>query len=178
MSKLAYVILGEGMGADFWTGNRVEELERLWADGLSGAEIARRMGASNRNVIISKAHRMGLTRIKIVPMSTPLARIAPRRQALPSIAPVMRAPPPPPLPDADIGRSRVLAAQAAPHRCRWPIGDPRLDDFGYCDAARTSFNPPYCDEHLREKRDAKQPRGPVERLMRGADRNIVVTGDE
>jgi GcrA cell cycle regulator len=31
--------------------------------------------------------------------------------------------------------------------CRWPIGDPRHDDFHFC-GAQTLAGSPYCDLHL------------------------------
>ena len=44
-----------------WTPERVAELTRLWADGLSAAQIARSMGGITRNAVIGKVHRMGLS---------------------------------------------------------------------------------------------------------------------
>jgi GcrA cell cycle regulator len=42
-----------------WTDDRVETLKRLWADGLSGGEIARRL-VITRNAVIGKVYRLGL----------------------------------------------------------------------------------------------------------------------
>lgn len=44
----------------FWTDERVETLKRLWADGVSTAQIANELGAKSRNAIIGKASRLGL----------------------------------------------------------------------------------------------------------------------
>lgn len=47
-----------------WTDERVSTLRQLWADGLSGAVIAKQMNAKSRNAIIGKAHRLKLPRRK------------------------------------------------------------------------------------------------------------------
>ena len=42
-----------------WTPERIAKLEELWAEGLSTAEIGRRLGVS-KNAVVGKAHRMKL----------------------------------------------------------------------------------------------------------------------
>ncbi|MBR2124314.1 MAG: GcrA cell cycle regulator [Acetobacter sp.] len=42
-----------------WTEKLVEQLKQLWTDGLSTAEIGRRLGIT-KNAVIGKAHRLGL----------------------------------------------------------------------------------------------------------------------
>ena len=44
-----------------WTDERVEELKKLWAEGLSASQIATRMGGVTRNAVIGKVHRLGLS---------------------------------------------------------------------------------------------------------------------
>ena len=43
-----------------WTDQRVADLRRLWAEGLSASQIARRLGNTTRNAVIGKVHRLGL----------------------------------------------------------------------------------------------------------------------
>ncbi len=43
-----------------WTEQRVADLRRLWAEGLSASQIARRLGNTTRNAVIGKVHRLGL----------------------------------------------------------------------------------------------------------------------
>lgn len=50
-----------GKSAGIWTDERIEELRRLWAEGLSAAEIALRMRIKTRSAVIGKLHRLGLT---------------------------------------------------------------------------------------------------------------------
>jgi GcrA cell cycle regulator len=45
-----------------WTPDRVEQLKQLWAERLSASAIAARLGRGiNRNQVIGKAHRLGLS---------------------------------------------------------------------------------------------------------------------
>lgn len=49
------------MPADFeWTPERVAELTKLWATGLSASEIGRRMGIT-KNAVVGKVRRLDLT---------------------------------------------------------------------------------------------------------------------
>ena len=43
-----------------WTDDRVEQLKKLWADGLSASQIASKLGEVTRNAVIGKVHRLGL----------------------------------------------------------------------------------------------------------------------
>ena len=42
-----------------WTSGAIDQLRALWAEGLSTAEIGRRMGVT-KNAIVGKAHRLDL----------------------------------------------------------------------------------------------------------------------
>ena len=43
-----------------WTDERVEQLKKLWSEGLSASQIASRLGEVTRNAVIGKVHRLGL----------------------------------------------------------------------------------------------------------------------
>ena len=43
-----------------WTEERVEQLKKLWTEGLSASQIAKRLGDVTRNAVIGKVHRLGL----------------------------------------------------------------------------------------------------------------------
>ena len=178
-----------------WTDERIALLTRLWIDGKSAAEIAPLIGPGiSRNSVIAKVHRLKLNSH---------SRMAPP-------PPVKKAPKPkprtvngglrPPLAfdevamqnrieamgqytDADMGRPRVLAAQADVRRCRWPIGDPRCDDFGYCNAWRDvmAFGAPYCEEHralaLDQKAMQRNALPDLERMIKNVDRTSTRKAD-
>ncbi|WP_366558457.1 GcrA family cell cycle regulator [Phenylobacterium sp.] len=42
-----------------WSEDRVERLKVLWADGLSGSQVAKQLGGITRNAVIGKVHRLG-----------------------------------------------------------------------------------------------------------------------
>ena len=58
-----------------WTDERVEQLKKLWSDGLSASQIAAELGGITRNAVIGKVHRLGLSgRTKAPSSSTPRPR--------------------------------------------------------------------------------------------------------
>ena len=144
-----------------WTDERVTTLKKLWLDGLSASQIAKQLGGVTRNAVIGKVHRLGLSgraapsqparpAFKAPRPARPAATAmpsAPRRviaaepAALPAVAqqpsvPAFRAEEP--------GSATVLTLGA--HMCKWPIGDPSLDNFTFC-GRRSEENGPYCHEH-------------------------------
>jgi len=44
-----------------WTDERVEQLKRLWSEGMSASHIAKALGGVTRNAVIGKVHRLGLS---------------------------------------------------------------------------------------------------------------------
>jgi GcrA cell cycle regulator len=160
-----------------WTDERVEQLKKLWADGLSASQIAAELGGITRNAVIGKVHRLGLSgRAKSPSSASPRPRKA--------RSPMMR-----------IGRASIrgntalahafeLEAEAVPElieniipigqrrtilelneqTCRWPIGDPGSSDFFFC-GGNTITGLPYCAYH---SRIAYQPAGERRRDRRPA----------
>lgn len=96
-----------------WTGEAIDLLRALWAEGHSTAEIGRRMGIS-KNAVVGKAHRLNLP-----PRPSPIRRDAaaqgprpaqPRRSAAPA------RPPAPPMRrlEAGFGAAPLTSRPAAP----------------------------------------------------------------
>ncbi len=156
-----------------WTEETIERLRALWAEGLSTAEIGRRMGIS-KNAVVGKAHRLNLparpSPIRRDGPGSPARAPAPRRitgSTLPPLGaaaePVAEvvAPPvmaPMPVVPRPVVREPVVVVKAPPLRavsqprigrssaCCWPIGEPGTKSFRFCDAA-ASAGKPYCTEH-------------------------------
>ncbi len=150
----------------FWNDDRVAELKRLWVhENLSGTQIAAAMGLKDRNAVMGKIHRLGITR-KIVAAadgetgSQTKAREPQPEAALPEPAPAVPAaeaappalatPPSPPEVPEPAAEPEPFAGhpvmQLKERSCRWPIGDPQKPGFRFCCAERLgSF--PYCAEH-------------------------------
>jgi len=100
-----------------WTVERVSELRKLWASGVSTAEIGRRLGVS-KNAVVGKAHRTGLA-----PRPSPIRR-----------------------PPVALSQRPVRLAPGGSAVCSWPFGDPQHDDFHFC-GAEALPGKPYCAEH-------------------------------
>jgi GcrA cell cycle regulator len=167
-----------------WTEERVAELKKLWAEGHSASQIAKRLGSVTRNAVIGKVHRLGLsgraTPSRPVKRPPRLARPKPQQQ-LPRQAAarganalaVREASSPAPhvevetniepqrLPNGDM----VTVLTVKDTMCKWPIGDPAESSFGFCGHA-TSENSPYCADHARV---AFQPAKKRERRAREFD---------
>lgn len=58
---------------------------------------------------------------------------------------------------------RVDLLDLRPHMCRWPIGDPRDEDFHFC-GRQKSRRYPYCDHHARVAFQPLPGRRPVKEI--------------
>lgn len=105
-----------------WTEERLADLKRLWSEGLSITQIGLEIGVS-RNAVVGKVHRMGL----------------PKRQS-----PIVRSDKPVEPPRRKL--SPIAVAEWDRHKCCWPIGDPRLEDFHFC-GDKIVDGRPYCEAH-------------------------------
>jgi GcrA cell cycle regulator len=149
-----------------WNSEQIDRLRGFWAEGLSTAEIGRRMGIS-KNAVVGKAHRLSLParpspiRRDAVPRAATPRPAAPRiplgREALPRELPrsaasaVRRAPPlvaAAPVPVAPPAPTAVVRSfpRAGARSCCWPIGEPGTADFRFC-TAESLAGKPYCAEH-------------------------------
>jgi GcrA cell cycle regulator len=138
-----------------WTEAVIAELRRLWTEGLSTAEIGRRLGVS-KNAIVGKAHRLALS-----PRPSPIHR-GPSAGAPPSPARRVMGPTLPPLAHAAPAAAEVPIARAQPQlrpvappavrsgtrfsACCWPIGEPGTASFHFC-GSEAMPNKPYCPDH-------------------------------
>jgi GcrA cell cycle regulator len=147
-----------------WTQEAIERLRAFWAEGLSTAEIGRRMGIS-KNAVVGKAHRLNLSS-----RPSPIRRDPQERRTTPSPRPPRQAPVARPMPSAPVMRPQAPAPQAAPvvlvapppaavrnpapprprlggsRTCCWPIGEPGTPEFRFCEGDPLSGKP-YCAEH-------------------------------
>lgn len=141
-----------------WTDERIERLKKLWADGLSCSQIASELGGITRNAVISKVHRLGLSgRAKRTAAATSRPRRAPqapRLRLVPKGVPQLNgngleydpgALSAPELIEIPVEQRKTLL-QLNEHTCRWPIGDPTLENFYFCGAEPIDT---YCAYHTR-----------------------------
>jgi GcrA cell cycle regulator len=171
-----------------WTEERVAELKKLWAEGHSASQIAKRLGSVTRNAVIGKVHRLGLsgraTPSRPVKRPPRLARPKPQQQLPRQAAPVRASSgatavavreafvvPMAAEPDANIEPQRlpngdmVTVMTVKDSMCKWPIGDPADSTFGFCGRASCQGSP-YCADHARV---AFQPAKKRERRAREFD---------
>ena len=160
-----------------WNDETIARLRELWAEGLSTAEIGRRMSVS-KNAVVGKAHRLNLpprpSPIRRDGVTTAARPAAPRRVTGPTLPPLSAAvpaaaaapaavPPPHRAPAPQAARpAAVRAVPYAPSRlstCCWPIGEPGTRSFRFCDSDATAGKP-YCSTHaalayvrVRDRRD-------------------------
>ena len=137
-----------------WTDDRVSILKKLWGDGHTAAEIAKQLGGVTRNAVIGKAHRLKLSnRVSPIQQNKKPANKNTQRK------PVEKAKVTPAIVVEKIARSPVKADVVSsgasyslmdlkPRMCRWPSGDPREEDFGFC-GDETISGIPYCEEHAK-----------------------------
>ncbi len=153
-----------------WAEETIVRLRALWDEGLSTAEIGRRLGVS-KNAVVGKAHRLDLpARPSPIRRDGPAGgaprRPAPRRVAGPTLPPLSSTTPiatgimPPPLAPLTPLTPKPLAppvARVAPPAprpygrivtCCWPIGEPGTRSFRFCDAS-SEPGKPYCSDHVK-----------------------------
>ncbi len=112
-----------------WTPERVAEVTRLWNEGLTTAEIGKRIGVS-KNAVVGKAHRLGLP-----PRPSPIKR-GKRPRARPPATMPRTAARPRPAPVFAVGNAA----------CKWPIGHPGDPGFRFC-GDPALVGKPYCQDH-------------------------------
>jgi GcrA cell cycle regulator len=138
-----------------WTDERISLLKQLWGQGMTASQIAERLGGVSRNAVIGKAHRLGLSsrpspiRGGVSTGPRPARQRSSARLAVPAgaasaslaapAAPRIEAPTPKPAP-------RRTAASGGNRACMWPVGDPKDQNFHFCEAPAETGRP-YCAAH-------------------------------
>ncbi len=151
-----------------WNEETIARLRAMWDEGLTTAEIGRRLGVT-KNAVVGKSHRLLLP-----PRPSPIRRMPagqtprpqPRRTVGPTLPPLQHAargpvpvpvPIPVPVSVSVLGRPvltvRPPALRALPSMaggrittCCWPLGEPGTPTFRFCDDAAQA-NKPYCGAH-------------------------------
>lgn len=137
---------------------------------------------ASKNACISQAHRMGLPNRNVGQVATESnkRRAKAKRAAAPRpVRPAPQPPKPTALDQRHLRRAEVKAALALPalhvglisgltsSQCRWPVGDPRAADFGFC-ARPAPGAGPYCACHQSASVDraatSQSHRGGIDRL--------------
>ena len=104
-----------------WTDEKIVRLKKLWQEGLTTGEIGKRLAVS-KNAVVGKAHRLGL-KGRPSPIKRQQKQVEVKK-------------------DTRVFTLTDLSAQT----CRWPIGDPKHEDFRFCGRA-VATGKPYCADH-------------------------------
>ena len=171
-----------------WTDQMVEDLKVMWKQGLTTAEIGKRLGVS-KNSIVGKVHRLGLSgrpspikkkedktaasapegkktsaekSVKVEKTETPKptkeivkepAKVAPKKEIKEEETVIVK-----PVEKEEVRISEcqksdfnksaktVSLTELDNHTCRWPIGDPKDENFHFC-GRKVRIGQTYCDEH-------------------------------
>ena len=144
-----------------WTDERIELLRRLWSEEFSASRIAAELGGVSRSAVIGKIHRLGLQgrgqpTISVKRQCKPRASQGGRKSwrtssigntALKAAPDVLGRPAIQPfLPQVVPLAKKLTFAKLTERTCKWPIGDPRGEDFHFC--GHDSLEAlPYCRYH-------------------------------
>lgn len=151
-----------------WTDEAVEELKRMWDRGMTTGQIAKALGVT-KNSIIGKVHRLCLTArpspIKKASVSSdkPTEKVEKTKKVTKSpkkaektekiekaentksessaiVVEVKKDSP------ASAEETNIPLVKLDNHTCRWPLGDPKDDDFCFC-GRKIKTGQTYCEEH-------------------------------
>lgn len=151
-----------------WTDDRITLLKRLWGEGKTAAEIAKALGGVTRNAVIGKAHRLKLSnRVSPIQQNNKKpAAVAVKTQPQPIERKIQKAP-------AQDNRKRVPLMDLKSNECRWPLGDPRDENFGFCGHAQIP-GLPYCAEHAKIAYQAATRN----RILKAEEAEVEITAEE
>lgn len=159
-----------------WNEERVEQLKKLWLEGLSASQIASRLGGVTRNAVIGKVHRLGLSgrattsrmkshrhrpRVSAAAAAKRLARSRFGNSGNPALRALYQPDVEPFQPAVEelvipLHERKTIQTLGECH-CRWPIGDPQTPDFHFCGKTKVS-GLPYCEFHSRRAFQPPQSR--------------------
>jgi GcrA cell cycle regulator len=146
-----------------WTEERVELLRKLWIEDFSASRIAEELGGVSRSAVIGKIHRLGLSgRDRPTPslkrQCKPRLSRSERRvwrpvsignSALKAEPEMLVESETQPFQSAVVPIAKKLTLEKlTEHTCKWPIGDPRGEDFHFCGHDSLEAQP-YCRYHAR-----------------------------
>lgn len=155
-----------------WNEEQVATLTQLWKEGFSAAQVAQQLVGFSRSAVLGKIHRLGV--------SGRDAPSRPRAVSGPSAAPqqgtshsgkrrarTRRRPVGPLDVPFDVSPTATLSTLSE-YGCRWPIGEPGADGFGFCGRLRAERGA-YCAGHAQmsfSRRLGAMPAKHIDHLVR------------
>tara|TARA_B100000965_G_scaffold286073_1_gene243951 strand:+ start:415 stop:873 length:459 start_codon:yes stop_codon:yes gene_type:complete len=126
-----------------WTYERIEQLKKLWEEGLTASRIAAELGDITRNAVIGKAHRLGLSgRMVSKKPNSGISIIRKKKINIPRNQKIIQIS----SPSDDEPMNPTPFSEIKDGLCRWPIGEPENSDFKFCGRS-TNEGFVYCQTH-------------------------------
>ena len=135
-----------------WNQQKVDDLKKLWNEGVATSRIGEQLGFT-KNAVIGKAFRLGLERRqnsrKKTAVSQSVSSVTMYRESSNSGHSQIS-------PKREITRRREkfsfkksIVGTGSFKSCQWPIGDPLEEGFHYCGGQNIPTKP-YCIEHYKK----------------------------
>ena len=147
-----------------WTEKMVEDLKIMWDQGLTTGEIGKRLGVS-KNSIVGKVHRLQLparpspirkksdkekeTAVETTEKTSTPAKAEKKSETTENTAKAhvhKETVVPQATPEKKIVPGKLKLTDLDNHTCRWPIGDPKDENFHFC-GKKVRVGQTYCEEH-------------------------------
>ena len=134
-----------------WNQQKVDDLKKLWNDGVATSRIGEQLGFT-KNAVIGKAFRLGLERRqnsrKKISQQAPFSSTTMYRETASSSSssstkrePVKRR--------EKFSFKKSIVGTGSFKSCQWPIGDPLEEGFHYCGGQNIPTKP-YCIDHYKK----------------------------
>lgn len=134
-----------------WNQQKVDDLKKLWNDGVATSRIGEQLGFT-KNAVIGKAFRLGLERRqnsrKKISQPAPFSSTTMYRETASSTSssttkrePIKRR--------EKFSFKKSIVGTGSFKSCQWPIGDPLEEGFHYCGGQNIPTKP-YCIDHYKK----------------------------
>lgn len=146
-----------------WSDERTSTLKKLWADGFTASQIAKRLGGITRNAVIGKVFRLGLARRNAPETHSARRQKAAAKRAMVRIPrSVLR-----PLKRETLATEQALIRAlpalgghvAETHGCKFIPGDPAID--ARCCGRQPVADSAWCVQHHKLVYTPSKPRARV-----------------
>ena len=135
-----------------WNQQKVDDLKKLWNEGVATSRIGEQLGFT-KNAVIGKAFRLGLERRqnsrKKTAQSQSVSSVTMYRETSAPVHSQIT-------PKREVTRRREkfsfkksIVGTGSFKSCQWPIGDPLEEGFHYCGGQNIPTKP-YCIEHYKK----------------------------
>lgn len=135
-----------------WTDEMINKLRQLWDKGITTNDIAKELGLS-KNSVVGKVHRLNLdSRPSPIKKKEEEKNILEEGEKALSSDTTVKQPvhgfkTSENLSSTDQNKNTCIKlSELDSHTCRWPIGDPKDDNFCFC-GKKVRAGQTYCDEH-------------------------------